>query len=371
MRIAIIGARSVPGRYGGFDTVATELAPRLARRGLDVTVYCQPRYAAADRPPTYNGVRLVYLPAIARRSFETVSHEALCLLHALRARYDLIYVLGLRASILYMGARAARVPVCFNTDGLDWRRRKWGALARRYLHWSERMAVRVSAHHLVADSRAIAAYFSETYGVSPEFIPYGAPVIDGASTEPLARWGLEPRTYFLVVCRIEPENNVDVIVSAFEAARTNMKLVVVGATNYRSKYLERLRQTASPAVMFVGAVYDRPVVDALYSHALAYVHGHEIGGTNPALLHGMAAGACALAHDVVYNREVLGDAGLYWQPHEESLAALIDKVVADRALAARLGQAARARARAQYDWEAVAGAYQGYFERLLSAFSGR
>lgn len=124
-RIAIIGARGVPARWGGFETVATELSTRLVERGFDVTVYCRPRYYLPDRPSSFRGVRLVYLPAIDRKSWESLSHELLSLAHALTQRYDAVYVLGFRGSFLYAPAIALGQRIFFNTDGLDWKRRKW------------------------------------------------------------------------------------------------------------------------------------------------------------------------------------------------------------------------------------------------------
>jgi glycosyltransferase involved in cell wall biosynthesis len=215
VHIAIIGARSVPGRYGGWDTVATELSPRLVERGCAVTVYCQPRYAREDRPKRYRGVELVYLPAARRQAFESTSHEVASLVHAMRRDYDALYVFGTRASAAYTPFLARHRPVFFNTDGHDWQRRKWGPLARRYLRWSEGVAVRRSPGRLIADSRAIASYFQRAYGVQPTFIPYGANVVENPDDAPLARYGLKPRDYFLVVCRLEPENTVDAIVDAF------------------------------------------------------------------------------------------------------------------------------------------------------------
>lgn len=364
MHIAIIGARSVPGRYGGWDTVATELSPRLVERGCAVTVYCQPRYAPADRPESYRGVELIYLKAARHQAFESVSHEVASLVHAMRCDYDAIYVLGTRASAVYTPLLTRHRPVFFNTDGHDSERRKWGSLARRYLRWSEAVAVRRSPTRLIADSRAIARYFEQVFNVQPTFIPYGANLVEKPDSTLLSRYGLKPRDYFLVVCRIEPENNVDVIVDAFTRLRTEKELVIVGGTNYRSAFLERLKRTAPANVRFLGGIYDPEALTAIYFHSLAYLHGHEVGGTNPALLQAMGAGCCVLAHDVVYNREVLDDAGLYW----DGAAVLRDQmayVEANIDAADALRHNALERARQEYDWERVADRYIEYFEAAL------
>lgn len=371
MRIAFLGIRSVPGRYGGFDTVATELAPRMARRGCEITVYCQRRYVEPPRPKTFDGVELIYLSSLPRRALEETSHELLSLGHALARRYDALYVFGLRATALFAPFALAGGHVFFNTDGHDWKRRKWGPKARRYLLFSERLGVRIAGDHLIADSRAIGAYYEERYGVHPTYIPYGAPTIDKPDPAILQRFGLEPGRYLLVLCRLEPENNVDAIIAAFERVRPSRDLVVVGGANYENPYVNSLRSTASQRVHFLGPIYEPDVVNALYYHSFAYVHGHEVGGTNPALLHAMGAGCCILANDVVYNREVLGDAGLYWSPANDSLGERLSVLERGPEQATELGRQARARARAEYDWEAIADRYVEYFRAQLVSGGSR
>ena len=360
MRIAILGARGVPNQYGGWDAVATELAPRLAERGADVTVYCQPRYSLPNRPRMWGGARLVYLPAIQKRSLESVSHEALSMLHALFRRFDVMYVLGLRATVVYTLTARTRTAVFFNTDGHDYRRRKWSPNARKYLEWSERFGVRLRPHGLISDSSAIAEYFHDRYGVRPAFIPYGAPVLPPADPTPIVRRGLEPGKYLLVMCRIEPENNVDKALAAYHRLDTDLPLVIVGGTNYASDYACQIERSATSRVRLEGWVFEPDEVNSLFQHACAYIHGHEVGGTNPSLLHAMAAGCCVLANDVVYNREVLGPAGLYWSGAEE-LAERIGFVLADPGSAASLGSQAERRVRDLYDWDDVA-------DRSLQAF---
>jgi glycosyltransferase involved in cell wall biosynthesis len=364
-RIGIIGSRGVPAHYGGFETFATEISTRLVERGFDVTVYCRARYSLPDKPAMYKGVRLVYLPAPNRKVLESVAHEFVSVGHALTQRYDLLYVLGFRASLFYLPLALAGKKVFFNTDGLDWQRRKWSRFGRRYLKLSEQIGVRLAPTRLIVDSRAIGSYFARSYGVKPRYLTYGANIVPPSNPAIVREYGLEPRQYFLVLCRIEPENNVDIIVKAFARIRTDKKLAIVGGANYQSDYFAEIKASASENVVFLGPVYTPGHIEELYGWSSAYIHGHEVGGTNPALLQGMGCGACVLAHDVEYNREVLGDAGLYWPRDPDTLARILEQVEAGDFEALRLGEAAVNRVREYYCWDRIADEYATYFRQQL------
>jgi glycosyltransferase involved in cell wall biosynthesis len=366
MRIAIIGARGIPARWGGFETVASELAPRLVARGHDVTVYCRPRYSLPSRPATYCGVRLCYLPALYTKSLETFSHEALSATHALLATFDVLYVLGFRASFLYLPARLIGKPVVMNTDGFDWQRRKWGRIGRAYLRFVEAIGARWVASHLICDSRSLQPYFREAYGRDTTFISYGANLFESANPSIVQRYGLTPGDYLLVVARVEPENNADLIVRAFTKVPTEKKLAVVGSANYRSPYFDTLKQTADTRVRFLGGIYEPGRIEEIYANSYAYIHGHEVGGTNPALLHAMGCGCCVAALDVPFNREVVADSGLLWSKSEEELRRRLEELLDSPARAHALRAAARERVRTHYSWETIADEYDRFFRSLGS-----
>ena len=366
MRIAIIGSRGVPARWGGFETVASELAPRLVERGHDVTVYCRPRYSLSSRPSVYQGVRLRYLPAIYTKSLESLSHEALSAAHALWANYDVLYVLGFRATFLYVAARLAGTPVVMNTDGFDWQRRKWGRLARTYLRLGEVIGCRWTASHLICDSRSLQPYFREKYGQETTFISYGANLFESKEPSIVQQYGLTPGEYFLVVARVEPENNADLIVRAFAQVKTEKQLAIVGSVNYKSDYVQALQQGSDPRVRFLGGIYEPGHIEEIYANSYAYIHGHEVGGTNPALLHAMGCGCCVAALDVPFNAEVVGDAGVLWRKSEEELRRRLEELLAQPERVKALRVAARERARVDYSWETVADEYDRFFCSLVT-----
>jgi glycosyltransferase involved in cell wall biosynthesis len=205
MRIAMVGTRGVPARYGGFETAVEEVGRRLVERGHEVVVYCRTGCGAADAPLTLLGMELVHLPAARKRSLETLSHSALSVGHLLRHRVDAAFIFNAANAPLLPVLRAARIPVATHVDGLEWKRAKWGDLGRRYYRLAEALAVRWS-DALIADARGIADYYAREFGASTTLLRYGAPLIRPGA-ERLADLGLQPRGYHLVVARFEPENH--------------------------------------------------------------------------------------------------------------------------------------------------------------------
>ena len=189
-------------------------------------------------------------------------------------------------------------------------------------------------------------------------MPYGAHLEGAARPEILQEYGLEPDSYFFSASRLEPENNADITVRAFEQVATDKRLVIAGGANYRSDFVQRLRATADPRIMFLGPVYAPGHIRELHCGAFAYIHGNEVGGTNPALLKAMGYGNCVLALDVAYNAEVVGDAALLYQKEPGALVAQMQRVLADPALVQRLRRGARERIQQAYRWDQVIDGYE-------------
>jgi hypothetical protein len=217
MRIALLGTRGVPARYGGFETAVEEVGRRLADRGHRVVVYCRTGREDSTRPATHLGMELVHLPAARKRAVETLSHSALSVAHLLAHRTDAAIVFNAANSPLLPALRAARIPVATHVDGLEWKRAKWGPVGQRYYRVAETMAVRWS-DVLIADASGIADYYRSEFGAPTTLLTYGAPRIEPGSDR-LAELGLTPGGYHLAVARFEPENHVDVIVDGYTRRR--------------------------------------------------------------------------------------------------------------------------------------------------------
>jgi glycosyltransferase involved in cell wall biosynthesis len=356
MKIAILGTRGIPARYGGFETFAEELSRRLVARGHQVTVYCRHRHSSSF----YEGVRLRYLPAIRHKYLETVAHTFLSTLDVMIRRPDAALYCNAANAVFTLLARTAGVPVVLNVDGLERKRKKWNALGRSWYRLSERLST-FCPNQVVSDAATIRDYYRSRYGKETVFIPYGAEVGRLATTAALERLGLESRRYFLYVSRMEPENNALMVREAFESVDTDLKLALVGDAPYAQDYIRRVRDTRDPRIIIPGAIYGRAYHELL-SHCFAYIHATEVGGTHPALIEAMGRGALTLYLLTEENREVAGDAGIAFTT---DLAERMRQVLtlSEEEREQWRSRAAR-RVAERYSWETVTSAYESLLRSL-------
>ena len=362
MRIALLGTRGIPANYGGFETFAEELSARLVQRGHQVTVYCRSHHAKAGLSE-FRGAQLVVLPTIQTKHLDTPVHSALSCLHLLTRRAEAaIFCNGANAVFTYW-PRLLGIPTVLNVDGLERKRKKWGRTARAWYRFSERLAT-LCPDAVVTDARVIQQYYSERHGLDTQFIAYGASRDTSPTTAKLDELGLRAQGYFLYVSRFEPENNALLVVKEFERSQTDHKLVMVGDAPYAASYIQRVTSTQDARILFPGAVYGTGYRE-LQSHCLGYVHATEVGGTHPALVEAMAKGCAVLYLDTPENREVAGEAGLPFTSGHGSLRARIEELcAADPQSLERLREAGVREAKARYDWENVADAYEHMLEDL-------
>lgn len=370
-RLALVGTRGVPASYSGFETCAEQLGARLVSRGHRVTVYNRAhhvRYTA----PTYRGMRLVRVHGIATKHLDTFTHTALSLLHTLTQDYDamVVFIAG-NAPLCLIPRSLSRARVILNVDGLDWRRRKWGRLARSYLRFSEQLASQV-AHAVVTDSRRVQSYYRQAYGVETVFIPYGGDVTLRAPGAVLQRFGLQQGRYVLFVGRLVPENCADHLVEAWRILRRSRRVpadfrcVIVGDAPYAADYIADLKSRAEgdPSIIFTGYQFGE-AYEELGSNALIFVETSEVGGTHPALVEAMAFGNCVIVNNTAENLETINDAGLEYDGHKgaAALAEVLDNLIRCPDKVAELRERASQRAKQEYSWERVTDQY----EALLTA----
>jgi glycosyltransferase involved in cell wall biosynthesis len=354
MRIAILGTRGIPARYGGFESFAEELSKRLVQRGHTVTVYCREKYDE----PTHLGVSRIYLPTIRHKYFDTIAHTFLSTLHLLWHKQDVALYCNAANAIFTWIPRLFGTPVALNVDGLERKRKKWNALARCWYLVSEWLAT-FCPTAVVSDAQNIADYYRDRYKKQTTFIPYGADLGKLETTDVLRRLGLEPGGYFLYVSRMEPENNALMVREAFERVKTDMKLALIGDAPYADEYIRRVRDTTDPRIVMPGAIYGAGYRE-LESHCFAYIHATEVGGTHPALIEAMGRGALTIYLDTHENAEVAEGAAIaFVKDLDEKLRSVLQMQEAERETwRTRAAQ----RVSERYSWDAVTEAY----ERLLT-----
>ncbi|HEX9901419.1 MAG TPA: DUF1972 domain-containing protein [Acidobacteriota bacterium] len=362
MKIAFIGTRGVPARYGGFETCAEELGRRLAARGHEVWVYGRSGYYDKEIRE-YQGMRVVIIPELRVKSLETLFHSFLSLVSSLRENFDIWIVFNTANSPLLLIPRAFKKKIVLHTDGLEWMRGKWGFFGRGYHRLAERLAAKLDVA-LVTDSLSIREYYRKSYGRNSHYISYGASVQSSRDLALLEGFGLHPGEYFLQVTRFEPENNCHLTVEAFRSLRANKRLVLVGGATYRTRYVRDMCRLGDGRILFPGFIYDRNVLRELYCNCHAYIHGNEVGGTNPALLQAMGAGAFVVARDVPFNREVLEEAGIYFSKSAGDLSRKMAWTLENAEDMERMKARAQAIIQERYDWDKVTLIYEDLCNNL-------
>lgn len=357
-KIAIIGTVGVPANYGGFETLAENLVRYHDASSLPVsiTVYCSSR-SYSLREPAFFSAQLKYVPLNANGT-QSIPYDIVSLFSAIWNRSDVILLLGVSGAIALPLIRLlSSARIVTNIDGMEWRREKWRGWPGRFLRFSEKMAVRFS-HEVIADNGAIADYVKSAYGVDSHVIAYGGDHAVAVEAATVDEYGL-PDEYAFSVCRIEPENNVHMVVETFAKLEAHA-LVMVGNWN-NSEYGRAIRTQYSTCgnLFLLDPIYDLGKLKTLRSGATWYVHGHSAGGTNPSLVEAMHFGKAVLAFDCDYNRSTTENKALFFKSGDE-LVRMLDTINADEA--DRVGRNMLEIASRRYTWHIVAQQYFSLFE---------
>lgn len=357
--VAIIGTRGYPSYYGGFETAVRKLAPYLADSGWETTVYGRPGSTREDDPDTDARINRVTTRGVETKSLSTLSYGLTAVLHALVHKPDVAIVMNVANGFWLPLLRLRGIPSIVNVDGIEWKRAKWGRAAKGVFKLGAKFTG-LFANELVSDSLEIRRIWNDEFNRDSVFIPYGGDVPGVLPVVP----GQRHRGYVLVVARFVPENTISEFFEAIPQIAADHPVVIVGSSGYGGAFDEAAADLARtyPNVTWMGHVNDDEKLLSLWQHSGVYFHGHSVGGTNPALVQAMACGAPVVARDTVYNREVLGDLGIYVQPDSPSIAAAICSAMADANegdVSADLVQ----RARSEYSWADVCGRYEAAARR--------
>lgn len=312
-KVGVIGIMGIPAKYGGFETLVDNIIGCKSGK-IEYTVYCSKKnYTSEERQTTYKGAKLEYI-GFKANGVQSIFYDIISIYKSVR-HLDVLLILGVSGCIILPFLRFfTKKRIIVNIDGLEHKRDKWGKYVRKFLKYSEKLAVLYS-DVIIADNKAIQDYVKEEYQKEAELIAYGGDHVLGDygldSGKILNRYKLDENGYCLALCRIEPENNVRMILDAFIGS--NQKIVFIGNWN-KSDYARKLYEQYSvySNINLLDAIYDLKTLEVLRSCCKYYVHGHSAGGTNPSLVEAMFFAKPIFCYDVIYNRETTRNKAIYF-----------------------------------------------------------
>jgi glycosyltransferase involved in cell wall biosynthesis len=331
LKIGILGTRGIPNNYGGFEQFAQYLSLGLVERGHDVYVYNSDRHPYREKE--WNGVQIIHCRDLEYKfgTFGQFFYDLNCNRDAQKRDFDILLHLGYTSDSIWHWKWPKHTINMVNMDGMEWKRSKYNKPTQSFLKWAESLAAK-NAQVLVADSPRIQEYLFEKYGKKAVYIPYGAEIFNNIDDSVPAKYDLEPYKYYLLVARMEPENNIEMIIRGYLASRQPYPLLIIGNINKFGSYLKE--QFKHPGIRFSDPVYDQPELNNLRYFSAKYFHGHSVGGTNPSLLEAMACGCNIAAHSNVFNKAVLSGDADYFSSAEE-IAAIINYTLHSSVVAQR------------------------------------
>lgn len=377
--VFIVGSKGIPAQYGGFETFVENLAVNQKSKNIKYHVSCMNN---EEKHFEYNGADCfnvkVPFPGAPGRIFHVglVLKQVERWMHEHEKEKVIVYILGCRIGPLLIPhakkLHRAGAKIYCNPDGLEWKRAKWSVPAKKFLRFCEKCLVE-NSDLAICDSISIEKYIREKYGSKVKattFIAYGADISRSkCSEERLQEWydkyGLMRKDYYLIVGRFVPENNYETMITEFMRSSTHRKLVIISNVEHNAFYQRLIDQTGfkkDSRIKFVGTVYDQQLLKKIREEAYGYIHGHEVGGTNPSLLEALASTKLNLLLDVDFNREVGKNGAVYWTKELNSLSSLIERVDHfDSKVIVDLDQKSLHRVQDEYSWEKICAEYERVF----------
>lgn len=363
-QLRILGTRGIPANHGGFETFAEHLSLYLVGRGWEVTVYCQESGNGGFYEDSWKDVRLIHIPVKQDGVLGTIIFDWRSTLHACNEP-GMVLTLGYNTAVFCSWYRFKGLTNLINMDGIEWRRQKWGPCAKAWFYANERIGS-LLGNHLVADHPHIEAHLlSRVSKGKITTIAYGAPQVTYADKAILKDFGLSANAYATIIARPEPENSILEIVRAWSRKERGMKLVVLGHYLSNKKYHRMVREAASDEVLFPGALYEPRTVNALRFFSRLYIHGHQVGGTNPTLVEALGAGNAVLAHDNPFNRWVAGEEAKFFSD-EDSCAEMLEQTLHNEIGIALMRKASARRHLEAFTWQKILAEYENLLLSHLS-----
>ena len=363
MKIAILGTRGIPNYHGGFEQFAEFFSLFLHKKGIDVYVYCSSIHPYKEQ--TYKGIRLIVCNDIEDKigTAGQFLYDLNCILDARNRNFDVILQLGYTSSSIWSFLFPKNAIVVTNMDGLEWKRTKYNYFVQRFLKFAEKLAVKHS-DYLISDSIGIQEFLQKTYKKESKYIAYGATLFDSPDQKKIQYLAEIPYSYDLLIARMEPENNLEIIIKGYLKKDSGRKLFLVGSHNATKfgKYLFG-KYSSNESIVFLGPIYDMDTLNNLRYYSNLYFHGHSVGGTNPSLLEAMACNCCIVAHENVFNQSILNQDAFYFSD-EYQLAEYLFLNKNQEAISLKI-ENNRHKIRHQYDWEVINTAYLDFISKCI------
>jgi glycosyltransferase involved in cell wall biosynthesis len=379
LRIAMIGQKGIPARFGGVETHVDHIATRLAARGHEVWTFCRTRfrpnrlaestsgdYRVIGREHWYRGVHLAYRPSVNTKHLDAASHTLLCAVESgLFHGFDIVHFHGIGPSAFAPVPRLFRRKVVSTIHALDWRQVKWGKTAKAFLKKGEARGAR-SSHGIITVSRILQRYVRDTYGREATYIPNGAVLPHSPPRRgEIERWGLSGGDYVLAVGRIIRDRGLHRLIEAFHAVPGDTRLVIVGSETPKTSYSDELRALADGRVVFTGDVFGEALED-LYANCAVYVLASTVEGLPITVCEAMAHGRPLLLSNIPENREVAGNAAVYFNSLDvNKLQESLRNLLGDRELQETLARRGLERARSTYNWDRIADQVEAFYFQVL------
>jgi len=366
IKIAIIGSRGYPYIYSGYETLVKELSERLIKRGYHVRVYCHSSLFK-KKPRQVNGVELVYTPSIKSKVFSQLYNSFFSFIHVCFSKIDIVFVVNSANGPFGLITKLFRKPTVINVDGLEWLRPKWKGLGSIYFKWASKMST-LFYDQIINDSDEMRNIYLNLFKKDSKVIAYGANIRKSESPKLINKLNLKKREYYLIIGRLVPDNNADIIINGFIRSNSKKKLVIVGDVPYKDSYASNLKKINDERLIFTGYITNQNLLAELYHNCYVYIHGHEFGGTNPTMIKAMAYGCSILALDTVFNQEMLqkGNFGMFFNKNFFSITNMIDYCEKENILMSKFRKQSVNGITQKYNWDFVTSQYLEVFKSLIS-----
>lgn len=361
MKIAIIGTRGIPNNYGGFEQFAEYLSVGLTDKGVQVTVF-NPHHHPY-KLNKYKKVDIVHCndPVKLFGTFSQFIYDYNCISYCRNKNYDIIFQLGYTSSSIWNFLIKDTTLLVTNMDGIEWKRSKYSYFVKVFLKYAERLAIKHS-NYFISDSLGIRSYLLKKFNIKSQYFAYGADFLEEFNISYLLDYSLKSNEYDIIIARMEPENNIEMILKGYLNSNKERELVVVGnIENEFGSYL--VKKYNNEKIKYLGFVSGFKRLSALRYYSELYFHGHSVGGTNPSLLEAMSSKSLICSHDNIFNKSILEDSAFYFKNSKE--VSHFMNTLAKKDELEKLNDN-RKKARELYSWDVIVTNYYNYFKKLLN-----